>query len=634
MMTNNLKAKWVPRFVQEKRFHNWLADARDWAISRNRYWGTPMPIWESQDKSQIVVISSIEQLKELTGEDVTDLHRDSIDDYLIPDPRGEAFPPLKRIKPVFDCWFESGSMPYAQSHYPFENKDKFEGSFPADFIAEGLDQTRGWFYTLLVLSTALFDEPASKNVIVNGLILAEDGTKMSKSKKNYPPVTDILGKHGADALRMYLVNSPAVRAEPLKFRADGVKDVVKDVLLKLFNSYRFFGQQLERHDLTSGSAFVPSMAPSPTNVMDRWVLAELAALQTFITAEMEGYRLYNVMPRLVLFIEDLTNWYIRLNRPRLKGDAGVEDQRSSLDVLYYVLFMLCRMLSPFVPFIVESFYLNLRNLLPEGHELHVPSVHFLDFPTIPEVYTDAKVVASIDALKKVVVLGRKCRDQNALSLKTPLASVTVCHADEEYLGYIETLKPFVKMELNVLDLETSTKDAEFATYSVKPDLKALGRRLGGKMRPIAAALSNLNHEEIVSLRDNGAVTVLGTEVSLSEVAVEVNARPDLKDVALSAEGPLLIAYSTESTPVLAAMGFARLISSSVQKLRKREGLNLTDSVVVHVTATEEALADVLQYLPGAMSEGIVLGAALPEDMPSMSVEIKGEAVSVGIKLIA
>jgi len=258
-----------------------------------------------------IAIGSIEQLETLSGvKGITDLHRESVDHITIPSSRGPSFPPLKRVDEVFDCWFESGSMPYAQLHYPFENKERFEANFPADFIAEGLDQTRGWFYTLMVISTCLFDKPPFKNLIVNGLVLAGDGKKMSKRLKNYPPPDDILKKYGADALRLYLISSPVVRAEPLRFKEDDVLGMIKRVFLPWINAFRFFQQGLARLEMEKGVKFVPSpeRARASTNVMDVWIQASLQGMIKFVHDEMAAYRLYTVTPRLLHFIEELTNW--------------------------------------------------------------------------------------------------------------------------------------------------------------------------------------------------------------------------------------------------------------------------------------------------------------------------------------
>eukprot|EP00047_Mylnosiga_fluctuans_P002880 m.226316 g.226316 ORF g.226316 m.226316 type:complete len:1277 (-) comp11410_c0_seq1:49-3879(-) len=364
LMKNNQQTYWVPSAIKEGRFHNWLSEARDWAISRNRFWGTPIPLWISDDGQELVCVGSIEELQELSGRtDVTDLHREYVDPITIPSKQGKGL--LKRVPQVFDCWFESGSMPYAQKHYPFENKDRFEKGFPADFIAEGLDQTRGWFYTLLVIGTCLFDQPPWKNLVVNGLILAGDGQKMSKRLRNYPPPTDVLKENGADALRLYLVDSPAVRAESLRFNQKGVQDLTKDVFLPWLNAFRFFEQNAKRLQEAIGSPFLfdPSARCESANTFDRWILAYAQTLIKFFHEEMQAYRLYTVLPRLLKFIDNLTNWYIRFNRKRLKGQSGDDDAWNALWTLGEVLLSLSKLMAPVTPFFTEWVYQRLRPYL-------------------------------------------------------------------------------------------------------------------------------------------------------------------------------------------------------------------------------------------------------------------------------
>lgn len=290
MLKNIQGSHWVPAFVKERRFASWIANARDWNVGRNRYWGTPIPLWVSDDLEERICVGSIEELRALSGYegDLEDLHRDKVDHITIPSKMGKGT--LKRVNEVFDCWFESGSMPYASQHYPFENADKFKQSFPGDFIAEGLDQTRGWFYTLLVLGTHLFGRIPFQNCVVNGIVLAEDGKKMSKRLKNYPDPTVVMSNYGSDALRLYLINSPVVRAEPLRFKESGVKEVVQKVLLPLWNSFKFFEGQTALLKKNQGVDYMwsPEKQPLNSNVMDRWILASCQSLLQFVNDEMRG----------------------------------------------------------------------------------------------------------------------------------------------------------------------------------------------------------------------------------------------------------------------------------------------------------------------------------------------------------
>lgn len=405
IMENNAKTHWVPDFVKEKRFHNWLADARDWAVSRSRFWGTPLPLWVSEDFEEIVCVGSIQELFELSGVKVTDLHREFIDPITIPSKKGKGT--LRRVDDVFDCWFESGSMPYAQQHYPFENQDKFTNGFPADFIAEGLDQTRGWFYTLMVLSTALFDKPAFKNLICNGIILAEDGKKMSKRLKNYPDPEDVMNRHGADAMRLYLISSPAVRAENLRFTETGVSDMVKDIFLPFFNAYRFFVQTVKGLKVPFISSVSNGYVQSP-NLLDQWIQASMAGLLSFVRKEMSAYRLYTVVPRLLAFMDDLTNWHLRMSRNRCKGKDGQESQLVVLSVVYEILTVLCAALAPFVPFISDQIYQNLRLLDPSRFP-HA-CVHFLPYPQpVAAAMNEAMEVRLCPAPPALIKYSKLCR---------------------------------------------------------------------------------------------------------------------------------------------------------------------------------------------------------------------------------
>ncbi|CAL8085616.1 unnamed protein product [Prunus armeniaca] len=418
LLENNTQTYWVPDFVKEKRFHNWLENARDWAVSRSRFWGTPLPVWISEDGEEIVVMDSIEKLEKLSGVKVFDLHRHNIDNITIPSSRGPEYGVLRRIDDVFDCWFESGSMPYAYIHYPFENVELFEKNFPGHFVAEGLDQTRGWFYTLMVLSTALFGKPAFRNLICNGLVLAEDGKKMSKSLKNYPSPMEVIDDYGADALRLYLINSPVVRAEPLRFKKEGVFGVVKDVFLPWYNAYRFLVQNAKRLEVEGFAPFRPinhATVEKSSNVLDQWINSATQSLVYFVQQEMNGYRLYTVVPYLLKFLDNLTNIYVRFNRKRLKGRTGEEDCRMALSTLFNVLLVSCKVMAPLTPFFTEVLYQNMRKVLNESEE----SIHFCSFPQA-EGKRDERIEQSVTRMMTIIDLARNIRERHNKPLKTPL----------------------------------------------------------------------------------------------------------------------------------------------------------------------------------------------------------------------
>lgn len=522
IVENNKKTYWVPNVVKEGRFHNWLVDARDWAVSRNRFWGTPIPIWANEDLSEVVCIGSIDELAELSGVRVDDLHREVVDKVTIPSKKNPGTV-LQRVDEVFDCWFESGSMPYAQKHYPFENKESFEKGFPANFIAEGLDQTRGWFYTLMVLATALFDKPAFQNLIVNGLVQAADGKKMSKRLKNYPDPLLVINRYGADALRMYLINSPVVRAESLKFKEEGVKAVVKEVFLPWYNAFRFFLQNVERREASSGLKFVPNVeaAHSTQNPTDIWIVAATQKLIKYVHEEMDAYRLYTVMPALVQFGTQLTNWYVRLNRDRLKGaDGDEEDVEVGLQVLYDVLLNVTTIMAPFTPFITEFFYQHLRKMQPSyadaanGGGSSNPvmpgksdSVHFLKLPSYNSALLNDDAVDAMETLQRIVELGRNIREKRLINLKTPVKNVTVVlrnpsqQIKEAITG---PLKPYILSELNAWELTVVPKDDEhnWVTLSLTPEFKLLGQKLGKKMKDVKAFINSLSHAVSMELAFN------------------------------------------------------------------------------------------------------------------------------------
>lgn len=588
----NQSTYWVPEFVKEKRFGNWLRDARDWAVSRNRYWGTPIPIWTSDDWQEVVCVGSIKELEELTGTKVTDLHRESVDDLTIPSKTGRGV--LRRVPEVFDCWFESGSMPYAQVHYPFENKKQFEEAFPADFIAEGVDQTRGWFYTLLVLSTALFDKPPFKNLIVNGLVLASDGQKMSKRKKNYPDPVEVVNKYGADALRLYLINSPVVRAENLRFRDDGVRDVLKDVFLPWFNAYRFLVQNIEIYCHESGQTFQfdPSKQIASDNLMDKWISSFTQSLVKFVKHEMKGYRLYTVVPRLVKFVDNLTNWFVRMNRKRLKGSGGHVDCRQALDTLYGVLLQMVLVMSPFTPFLCELMYQNLKKLLVPGSQLNAESVHHVMIPDVKEEMIDEVVERRISSMQDVIEVGRVIRDRVTLPLKYPLPEVIVISRDPKILDDVVSLQKYILEELNVRSLVVTSEREKFGVeLKAIPDIKALGMRLKNDSKKVITAIRELNDEQLQEYqRDPATFIVAGHQLEEGELKIlyalgKADGDSDPKYEA-HAVGEILVLLNIRADAGMMNEGIAREVINRVQKLRKKAHLVPTDPISVWYKITE------------------------------------------------
>lgn len=616
LLKNNAETSWVPGFVKEKRFANWLGDARDWAVSRSRYWGTPIPLWVSDDMQEVVCIGSIAELEELTGvKNITDIHRDFIDDLTIPSRQGKGV--LRRIPEVFDCWFESGSMPYAQSHYPFENKETFHERFPADFIAEGLDQTRGWFYTLLVLSTHLFDTAPFKNLIVNGLVLASDGKKMSKRLKNYPEPTKVIDLYGADALRIYLINSPVVRADTLKFKEDGVREVLKDVFIPWLNSYKFFVAQaiLLKKESSVDYLYNPS-APKSDNVMDRWILASCQSLIKFVREEMAAYRLYTVVPQLLNLIGNLTNWYIRFNRKRLKGDSGLEEALSALNTLFDVLYTLARCLAPFTPFITENMYQGLKNFMAPV-DGDVRSVHFLPFPTVRSELFDEDIERAVARMQTVIMLGRNIRESKMISLKTPLRELVVIHPDEQYRADLKSLENYIFEELNIRTLTLTAEESKYGVqYKAMPESKILGLKYRAQANKLRMALLALPSDQVKLFMDTQSIVIDGITLTSEELTVKRFVEKGDTKYEPNFDNNVIVLLDTEIDSDMAQEALAREWMNRVQRGRKALKLNPTDDVTVYYRLVQDLNGQLAEMLTGRKD-------FLEKNLKSKSVQVDG-----------
>ncbi len=582
LAANNQQIRWVPEQIGANRFGNWLKEAKDWNISRNRFWGSCMPVWIAEDKSDMVCVGSIAELEQLSGVRVTDLHKHHLDAItFVKD--GKTF---RRTPEVLDCWFESGAMPYGQQHYPFENKASFEANFPAQFIAEGLDQTRGWFYTLLVLSTALFDKPAFRNVVVNGLVLAEDGQKMSKSKKNYPDPNKVLHEIGADALRAYLIDSPVVRAEPLKFSEAGLKEIVRTVVLPLWNSLSFFTTYASADGFDPRTAKPRPLAARPE--IDRWIISVMQSLIRDVNHEMEAYRLYSVVPRLVKFIDDLTNWYIRSSRARFWKSDDAQDQTDAYATLYTVLVTFAKVLAPFMPFITEEVYQRLvRHVDPQAPA----SIHWCDYPQVDGQAIDAQLEDDIAIVRRVVTLGRKLREDHKLKVRQPLALLTVVSREPGVRGAAERHARTLRDELNVKAVAVSADEASFVAVSCKPNFLELRKRCGAKLKDIGAVLATWGHAEVAQLEAGEVLEVVGEQIRLADVMLE---RKPVGDAVTASHGAVTAALDPALTDDLIAEGHAREFTSVLQQARKDAGLDISDRVSITWSSSDGELAAALK----------------------------------------
>jgi len=589
LVSANDQIHWVPEHIKEGRFGNWLKGEVDWGVSRNRVWGTPIPIWINDETGKTICIGSKEELKEYSGVEVSDFHREHVDPLTF-DIKGEPGT-YRRIEEVLDCWFESGSMPYAQLHYPFENHDVFKSGFPAEFIAEGLDQTRGWFYTLTVLAAAIFDKPAFNNVIVNGLVLAEDGKKMSKSLQNYTPPDNLMEQYGADALRLYLINSGLVKAEEQRFVDSGVHEMTRRALLPWFNAFSFLKTYAEIDEWSPKDGF-----SSGDNVLDQWMVSRLQTLKEGVSKEMSEYRLYNVVPKLFDFIEDLTNWYIRLNRSRFWGEGMDEDKVSAFNTLYSVLYELSKVMAPFAPFLSEHLYRELSAFSEDKADKE--SVHLCRFPEFDLDQKASGLEVAVDRMQQVVLLGRQKRESVKIGLRTPLSAITIIHRDESLLEDMKSLEGYVRDELNVREVRYSSDEGGYIDLAAKPNFSLLGKRLGKNMRDYQKKIGAMTFEEISSFQQSGEIRIEEEVFSLEEI--EIFQKPK-EGTATISNSFIAIELDCELTPELIRGGYAREVVNRIQRARKEQGFKVSDRVdVIYEAQGElgEAMFEMADYIAG------------------------------------
>ncbi len=562
LLQANAKIHWVPEHIKEGRFGKWLENARDWAISRSRYWGTPLPIWKSQE-GDILIVGSIAELEKKCGQKISNLHRQYIDQLTIHH-NGKVY---KRVPEVFDCWFESGAMPYAQYHYPFENKAQMEKAFPADFIAEGLDQTRGWFYTLTVLAVALFDQPAFKNVVVNGIILAEDGNKMSKRLKNYPEPETIIHRYGADAIRLYMMQSPAVKAEDLRFSTSSVELVMRQVLIPFWNAFSFLSTYAAIYQ------WEPTLITSPLAAIDRWILSLSQKLIGDVESALEAYDLSKATEPLFGFVDDLTNWYIRRSRSRFWADEDTKDRREAFATLYSALITFCRVAAPFIPFITEAVFKELKK-----DEL---SVHLTDFPSYEEKKRDLLLEEEMSLVKRAVSIGHSLRKEHKIKVRQPLSLAHVVASDLNVLASLKNQQQLIAEELNVKELVFHSDEKKFLSLRVKPNFRVLGKKVGKLLPQVQQVLEKLSLPQIKALQRQEplVVQVGGENISLSHEDIVIE-REIKESMAAASDDQIALALEIHLTEELKEEGLAREIVNKINTMRRDLDFLVTDRIHV------------------------------------------------------
>jgi isoleucyl-tRNA synthetase len=616
LLASNEKINWTPDHIKNGRFGKWLENAREWNIARTRYWGNPIPIWKNDETGEILCLGSVAELEKYAGRKIEDLHMEFIDDITIPSPTGRGV--LKRVPFVFDCWFESGSMPYAERHWPFEGASEFEKNFPADFICEGIDQTRGWFYTLNVLSTALFEQPAFKNVVVNGLVLAADGRKMSKSLKNYPDPMGTLDEFGADSVRLFLLNSPATVAEEVRFNVEGVKENTRRVLLPLWNAYSFFATYAALENFDPETDCVTSKKE-----LDRWILLRLNELLRLVDESMTSYQIAKAVPSIVDFLDDLNNWYIRRSRRRFW-----EADKEAFSTLFNVLVKTAQVLAPFAPFATEYFFEKLaltKELKATG------SVHLSLLPGARELTADEKnLLERVELARRVVELGRNIRTAHKLKNRQPLSKITIGVVQEQAAVKLESMREFIADELNVKSVEVTRDPSSLARIIVKPNFKVLGKVLGDKMKDMQAALAQLSPEQCQKALQKQNIQALGMDLTPEMLTVELQGTGH-QLVATDAE--LVAALDPTLTEELRFEGLAREVVSLVQKARKSANFEVEDRIELQVVTSNALFHAAIEKNKSYLEDETLaqcVSAIMQPDF-EQSLEIEGQAVTLKLK---
>ena len=623
LVKNNNTVNWIPEGIGKGRFGAWLENVQDWGLSRNRYWGTPLNIWECSCGKRHA-IGSIEELKSMSDNcpDDIELHRPYIDAVTIkcPDCGGE----MKRVPEVIDCWFDSGAMPFAQWHYPFENQDIFEDNFPADFISEAVDQTRGWFYSLMAISTLLFDKAPYKNVIVLGHVQDKDGQKMSKSKGNAVDPMDALNKYGADAIRWYFYSNSAPWL-PNRFHEDAVVEGQRKFMGTIWNTYAFYVlyANIDEFDPTKYTLEYDKLS-----VMDKWLLSKLNSMVKSVDDNLGNYRIPEATKALAEFVDDMSNWYVRRCRERYWAKDMPQDKINAYMTLYTALVTLCKAAAPMIPFLTEDIYQNLVRTVDKNAP---ESIHLCDFPEVNESMIDPELEASMDEVLKVVVFGRAARNTANIKSRQPIANMYIKAAKTLDDYFVDILRD----ELNVKNVEFKEDLSAFTAYSFKPQLRTVGPKYGKHLNAIKEYLANVDGNKAMSeLKADGVIkfTADDTEIALAEEDLLIDVAK-MDGYVTEGDNYVTVVIDTTLTPELIEEGYVREVISKIQTMRKDSDFQVTDRIKVYVTGNAK-IAEVMEKNADEIKR-VVLGDAFVMDAAcdnSKEWNINGEKVTIGVEV--
>ncbi len=623
LIRNNNTINWIPESIGKGRFGDWLENIQDWGISRNRYWGTPLNIWECECGYQHA-IGSIQELKEMSDNcpEEIELHRPFIDEVTITCPKCKR--PMRRVPEVIDCWFDSGAMPFAQHHYPFENKDLFEQQFPADFISEAVDQTRGWFYSLLAESTLLFNKAPYKNVIVLGLVQDENGQKMSKSKGNAVDPFEALEKHGADAIRWYFYINSAPWL-PNRFHDKAVIEGQRKFMGTLWNSYVFF---VTYANIDNFDATKYTLEYNKLPVMDKWLLSKLNTVIKEVDTNLENYRIPEAARALQEFVDEMSNWYVRRCRERFWAGGMEQDKINAYMTLYTTLTNICKAAAPMIPFMTEEIY---QNLVRTNDKTAPESIHLCDFPVVQTEWIDKKLEDDMEEVVKIVVLGRACRNAANIKNRQPIRTMFVKLGKAPLSDFYTEI---IEDELNVKSVQYTEDVREFTSYSFKPQLRTLGKRFGKQINALKELLAGLNGNQAMDeLNEKGTLSIVldGKEEKIEKEDLLIEAA-QMEGYVSDSDNGITVVLDTNLTPELIEEGYVRELISKIQTMRKEAGFEVIDHIKVFQNENQK-LAEILGKHTEEISKAVLADEIVIGQVPAISKEwdINGEKTVLGVE---